>query len=579
MCCAGIGKTTLANEICLRWARDGFLSENFDAVVLIPMRCVQQRSLEEVMIQNIEDDTYQQLKKSAGNRCLIILEGLDEMAPDRQNSDSFFIGLIKDCTILEKSTILVTSRPHACDKLNDDRRVEIIGFGADEIKEFVEKSFPDDEQSRVSELLHQLNDYPHLKSLCYIPLNLVMITDIFRCSQNKKLPSTLTELYKLFLVMILERHTKKENKKCMSLSASLTAANSESLKKMLPGIPINAIGTVFLLCKLSFCGFFDWYTDMQEEDKFGDEKKWKDPKIIFTMEDLIQCGIEVTTSQFDGVGLLKVTHIHELPKDTSSYSFSHLSIQEFLSSLYISLLLPRQEQLRLMNKHFHDFPNVFIFLCGLARLECDEMYQIIYSKLTSKNDSNFHSNPDVVPAVRCMYESKCASRSTKPFTLDMRWNYLHLYDSFCASHVVSNYPVSQLIMESCHVGDTGAEVLAKHCCNGETTGQLLELIDLTGNDLTVNGMVHVMKIVRASESYYTTAATMQLFVMCAVTTGGTALKHLNVSGNDIGDDGISVITKTPEYNDTLTKLNVSRCKVSVKGMYSSYYSAIACKCR
>ena len=51
MCCAGIGKTTLANEICLRWARDGFLSEDFDAVVLIPLRCVQQRSLEEVMIE------------------------------------------------------------------------------------------------------------------------------------------------------------------------------------------------------------------------------------------------------------------------------------------------------------------------------------------------------------------------------------------------------------------------------------------------------------------------------------------------------------------------------------------------
>ena len=500
MCCAGIGKTTLANEICLRWARDGFLSEDFDAVVLIPMRCVQQRSLEEVMIQYVEEDTYQQLKKSAGNRCLIILEGLDEMATDRQNSDYFFISLIRDCTVLEKSTILVTSRPHACDKLNDDRQVEIIGFGMDEIKEFVEKSFPNDEQS-CSELLQQLNDYPHLRSLCYVPLNLVMVIDIFRCSQNKKLPSTLTELYKLFLVMILQREVVKGDEKWVCSGVSLTAENREGLKKMLPGISLNAIGTVFLLCKLSFCGFFDWYTDMQEEDIFGDEKRWKDPKIIFTVEDLIQCGIEVTASQFDGVGLLKVTHVHEIPADTSSYSFSHLSIQEFLSSLYISLLLPQQEQLRLMNEHFHDFPNVFIFLCGLARLECNEMYQIIYSKLTSKNDSTFQSNPDVVPAVRCMYESKCALRSAEPFTLDMRWNYLLLYDSFCASHVVSNYPVSRLIMESCHMGDTGAEVLAKHCCNGNATGQLLELIDLTGNDLTVDGMVHVMKIVRASEPY------------------------------------------------------------------------------
>ena len=262
MCCAGIGKTTLANEICLRWARDGFLSEDFDAILLIPMRCVQQRTLEQVMIQFIGDETYQQLKKSAGSRCLLVLEGLDEMAADRRKSDQFYIHLIRDCTVLEESTILITSRPHACDKLNADWRVEVIGFGTDEIEEFIKKSFPNDEHC-VSELLQQLNDYPHFKSLCYIPLNLVMITDIFRCSQNKRLPSTTTQLYKLFIVMILRREAGKEDKKCSGVS--LTVANSESLKKMLPGIPIHAIGTIFLLCRLSFCGFFDWHVDMKEK--------------------------------------------------------------------------------------------------------------------------------------------------------------------------------------------------------------------------------------------------------------------------------------------------------------------------
>ena len=100
------------------------------------------------------------------------------MAADRQNTDHFFIHLIKDCAVLEESTILITSRPHACDKLNADRQVEVIGFGADEIKEFIKKSFPNDEHS-ASELLKQLNDHNHLNSLCYVPINLLMITDIF----------------------------------------------------------------------------------------------------------------------------------------------------------------------------------------------------------------------------------------------------------------------------------------------------------------------------------------------------------------------------------------------------------------
>ena len=494
MCCAGIGKTTLAQEICLRWARDGFLSEDFDAVILIPMRCVQQRSLEEVFVEFVGEEEYQQLKISAGSRCLIIFEGLDEMAGDHQKSDRFFVHLIRDCAALEKSTILVTSRANACKKLNADRQIEVIGFGADQIKEFIENSFPDDENS-VSELLWQLNDYSHIKSLCYVPLNLVMITDIFQCSKNKKLPSTITELYQSFLVMTLQREAKKEDKNIVCPRVSLTAANSESLKKMLPGIPINAIGTVFLLCRLSFCGFFDWYTDKSEKDRYGDVKKWKDPKIIFTMADLAQCGIEVI-SEFDGFGLLKATHLHEVPTDISCYNFSHLTIQEFLASLYITIL-PQQEQISLMNDHFYSYPNVFIFLCGLTRLECNEMYQIVYSKLMP----DYGSNPDVVPATRCLYESNSASQSTVPFTLNMSFQQLTLYDYYCASHVISHYPVLKVNMGWCDMDDTGVAILEKQYSDSRSN-QIMEVLNFSWNDLTAVGMVDVMKMVKTSEPHY-----------------------------------------------------------------------------
>ena len=490
MNCTGIGKTTLANEVCLRWARDGFLSEDFDAVALIPMRCVQQRPLQEVMIKYLRREVYEQMESIAGSRCLIILEGLDEMESKRQRSDQFFVDLVKECTVLEEATVMITSRPHACHKLNADRCVEVIGFGGNEVKEFINKSFPNDEHS-VSKLLKQLNDYPHLKSLSYVPLNLLMLVDIFQCQQNKELPSTLTELYKLFIAMILQREIVKEDK--MHSGVSPTAANSEDLNRMLPGIPINAIGTVFLLCRLSFCAFFDWHIDMKEQDRYGDEKKWKDPKIIFTTEDLKQCGIEVT-SDFDGFGLLKATHIHEVPTDTSAYNFSHLSIQEFLSSLYI-LLLPQEEQLRLMNEYFHDFSNVFIFLCGLTELKFNKMYHFVYSKMIS-------NNPDVVPAVRSIYESNCTVQSAVPFTLYITHKDLVLFDCFCVSHVMSHYPVTQLILIFCHIGDTGAEVLAKDYSNEKVAAHLLEVLNLRINNLTAVGMDHVMKIVMTSEPHY-----------------------------------------------------------------------------
>ena len=79
MNCTGIGKTTLANEVCVKWARDGFLADQFDAIIMIPLRSVQERSLEEAMMEYVGEDDYPMLKKSAGSRCLLILEGLDEM--------------------------------------------------------------------------------------------------------------------------------------------------------------------------------------------------------------------------------------------------------------------------------------------------------------------------------------------------------------------------------------------------------------------------------------------------------------------------------------------------------------------
>ena len=93
-------------------------------------------------------------------------------------------------------------------------------------------------------------------------------------------------------------------------------------------------------------------------------------------------------------------------------------------------------------------------------------------------------------------------QSVSPFTLDMTFNTLLPYDCLCLSNVLSCYPVSQLKMGVCHIGNKGAELLVKHYPSKNTTSQLLEELDLCYNDLTSEGMEHVMKIVRTSEPHY-----------------------------------------------------------------------------
>ena len=62
-----------------------------------------------------------------------------------------------------------------------------------------------------------------------------------------------------------------------------------------------------------------------------------------------------------------------------------------------------------------------------------------------------------------------------------------------------------------------------------------------------------------------------MFVISVVITG-TTLRELDVGYNDIGDNGISVITERLLSNKTLTKLDISNCELSVKGtiLYKMY---------
>ena len=159
-----------------------------------------------------------------------------------------------------------------------------------------------------------------------------MVVDIFQYNKNK-LPSTLIELYELFIVMSLKRQVKKENvaKKPLCSSVAVTAAaaadsvEETTLCVMLRGIPKETVGIVECLSRLAYRGFFDWYCHKKRKYRW---EMSKDPKIIFTESDLKQCDI-VITSDFDGFGLLKGTQTQQLLTDINTYSFNHLSIQEF----------------------------------------------------------------------------------------------------------------------------------------------------------------------------------------------------------------------------------------------------------
>ena len=240
----------------------------------------------------------------------------------------------------------------------------------------MEQSFPSD--GKIADtFIQQLMEYPHIYSLCYVPVSLVMIIDIFKYRQQS-LPSTLTELYQHFTVMMLVR---ERNKSILVSSTALATVNVEQVCKALPGVPKNMIGKLLLLSKLAYHGFF-------ERNPVGDNRKldgWSkvgNPRIIFSEDDLTQCNITITDN-YDGEGLLKIATLHQLTGDCVTYNFIHLTVQEFLCAVYM-LTLSQEEQYHLLNEYFDDYPNIMILYCGLTKLD---FYKVVYSKLTSRHST------------------------------------------------------------------------------------------------------------------------------------------------------------------------------------------------
>ena len=477
---SGIGKTTLANEICIKWAREGFLAEDFDAVILVPLKSVQKRSLEEMIIKAFGEKNYKKLEESIGKKCLIILDGLDEFPPDQQDNE-FFSNLI-ECYIFEEAKILITSRPHACTQLPVDRKIEVIGFGKAEIEEFATESLSDGME--LKNFLCQLQDRSYLISLCYVPLSLVMIVDIFKDKQSA-LPSTLTKFYQEFIVMILRRPLYiKRTTYSVAASSNIEA----QVFTMLEGIPTEAVKTVCALSELAYYSFFGWCSGKEGYKSWGTKGE---PKIIFTVEDLKQCGFQVT-DEFDGFGLLKATYIHEVAaKDSCVYNFVHFNIQEFLCALYIATL-SAEEQLQIYKKHQHhsSYHNVIVLYCGVTQLSCEEVLKEVFIDLTERDHC--------VAASRCIYESQSGPpQSASPFELDNSIVPFLPYDILCISYVLSYYPVTKLDMQYNHLDDEQIELLAKHYKGNK----VLKVLDLSKNSLTDVGMKHVIKIVTSEPLY------------------------------------------------------------------------------
>ena len=215
----GIGKSTFSWHLGVCWAQREILHD-YHLVVLLRLRDTKVQHAKEVSDlfyhhdQTTREAVVQWITSCEGDGVMIIFDGYDELSPDLQTS-SIFADIIKG-EVLPKMTVLVSSRPSANQNLHQlcqDQKcqyIEVIGFGKEEIQEYVDGALGHNKELR-GDLMSYLQDYPHIHGLMYCPLNCAIIVQIFRDQMKKRSqpPQTLTEVYQVLIKTLLKRYEHK----------------------------------------------------------------------------------------------------------------------------------------------------------------------------------------------------------------------------------------------------------------------------------------------------------------------------------------------------------------------------------
>ena len=327
----GVGKTTLAWELCRQW-KEGKLLQKWELVVFIQLRNQRIRCAEslEQVLHHPDPDTCnkvcKQLQQELGDGVMLVLDGFDELSDQQRTGMSFISRLLKG-DILPKATLLITSRPLATVCLNQllpDQHIEVVGFSEDDIEAYINSAFSHNTQLRDNFQMY-IKSYPFAYSIMYIPLHCRIITEVYETywkeGSEEFAPKTLTELYKSLLRSLMIRY----------LGDHPDDIYKRITLKTLNDLPQDVYNTLMMFAELAAKGI-------------------KNQQYVFN---------ELPLSEHMGL-MIQAEDIYVDVGSCVSYSFLHLTLQEFLAAIYWSQRSANDLTTLLKQTHLfpiHDFIN------------------------------------------------------------------------------------------------------------------------------------------------------------------------------------------------------------------------------
>ena len=351
---AGSGKSTLTQRMCCDYT-NGCFAQDYNIVIQVTLRSLpkdQELTLEDLIFTSvggadIVEEIAASISSCQGQAVLFIFDGFDELS-EEMRENSLVRNIIKG-HILPQSSFVVTTRPISAESLYQcaDRRVEISGFGEEEVEKYITEYFASN-PSAGEKLLSTLSLRPHIERLCYVPLFLLMVCYIASLDgDSAELPRTLYQLFEYLIILTLNHNLERLGRKDR-------AGNLRDVSRLCPS--------------------FDKLTQLALE---GIEKD----TIIFSNLDF-----EVD-SAFLGLFNCIATR-NRFGVVSRTWHFLHLAVQEFMAALAVAKKTP-EEQVFFWKQHLALKYNKR----GQFVLTQDRYYTLflIYSGLTGLNTQGIQS--------------------------------------------------------------------------------------------------------------------------------------------------------------------------------------------
>ena len=531
----GVGKTTISRKVCIDWA-NGELLQEYQLVILVPLREVIFKQTEHQSIADLlpaddhelKDQLLRYIQKTSGANVLFIFDGFDELSSQQRNVQSHFLDVIEGSKF-HRCSVLVTSRPYASGSLRRinrvNRHVEVLGFTKKQIEDCIHKNVP---KVEAKQLIQKLKERLDIGSICYIPLNCRIV--LFVYSQQKyELPTTLTQLYDVFILHTLKHHAEKITRDPTIIEEIQEASDIQNLPK-------SVQTQLDSLSEMAFSGI----------DK---------DQLVFINEEL------KTSRNSLSLGLLNAIETFTISGSRKLFQFLHLTIQEFLAARHIaSGGISAVEKAVFMKSHINNerFRMTLLFLSGLTHLSFLPPGKSLLDWQTINLSSDYYHGDDKANFVflaQLFYESEnsssrwlLSSLSSEVFDMSHRRR-LSQFDCLVLAHFLSSTPQDHLWeainFNFCYLTDDCLEILLSkyHSSKpGVPAVGLTKTLNVSGNSVTGPRVVSLFKALEKN----------------------TCLKTLDLSSNNntAGEHSEAVgqaIEGMLRVNQSLQVLNLNLC--------------------